>query len=197
MTDAIAPLFGSSAVRREVLASFFARPGVVTHPRELARRLSRPPQVVARELRRLEGAGILRSETIGRARRYRVDDGSPIASEIRSLVVKTIGIEARLRDALAEVAGIDEAFLFGSYARGTDRATSDLDVLVIGDVDRQELSERLIDLEQDLERDVNVTAYAPAEFDDLRGRDDPFIADLLAHPRIRLLPPDVHAGETG
>jgi predicted nucleotidyltransferase len=190
MSDTSLPLFGSSAVRREILAAFFARPGVVAHPRELARQLRRPPQVVGRELRRLEAAGILASETIGRARRYRVDEASPIAAEVRSLVAKTIGIEARLRAALATVPGVEEAYLYGSYARGTERPTSDLDVIIVGSVDRARLSERLVELEQDLGREVNVTAYERAELDALRRVDDPFLTDVFASPRIQLLPPE-------
>ena len=182
------PLFGSSAVRREILAAFFARPGVVAHPRELARQLHRPPQVVGRELRRLEAAGILTAETIGRARRYRVDEASPIAAEVRSLVTKTIGIEARLRAVLATVPGVEEAYLYGSYARGTERPTSDLDVLVVGSIDRVRLSERLVELEQDLGRDINVTAYERAELDAYQLSGDRFLADVFANPRIRLLP---------
>lgn len=181
-------LFGSSAVRREILAAFFARPGVIAHPRELARQVRRPPQVVGRELRRLEAAGILTSDMIGRARRYRVDGASPIAVEVRSLVAKTIGIEARLRAALATMPGVEEAYLYGSYARGTERSTSDLDVLVVGAVDRTTLSERLVELEQDLGRDVNVTAYERAELDALVLAGDPFLADVFGNPRIRLLP---------
>lgn len=188
MHDAIKPLFGSSAVRREILSAFFARPGVVAHPRELARQLRRPPQVVGRELRRLEAAGILTSETIGRSRRYRIDEASPIAAEVRSLVAKTIGIEARLRAALATVPGVEEAYLYGSYARATERPTSDLDVLVIGSVDRATLSERLVELEQELGREINVTAYERAELDALRQASDPFLADVFASPRIRLVP---------
>ena len=190
MNDAILPLFGSSVVRREILTAFFVRPGVVAHPRELARQLRRPPQVVGRELRRLETAGILTAETIGRSRRYRVDDASPIAAEVRSLVAKTIGIEARLRAALEIVPGVEEAYLYGSYARRTERPTSDLDVLVIGSVDRAALSERLVELEQDLGRDINVIAYKRAELDDLRRAGDPFIADVVAGPRVRLVPPE-------
>ena len=188
MSDVITPLFGSSTVRREILVAFFARPGVVTHPRELARRLGRAPQVVGRELERLEAAGILTSDTIGRARRYRVDDESLIASEMRSLVAKTIGIEARLREALARTPGVEEASIYGSYARGADRATSDLDILIVGHVDRTRLSERLVELEQDLGRDVNVIAYEPTELEALRRAGDPFLADVFSNPRIRLLP---------
>lgn len=188
MNDAINPLFGSSAVRREILDAFFVRPGVVAHPRELARQLRRPPQVVGRELQRLETAGILTSDLVGRARRYRVDTTSPIATEIRSLVAKTIGIEARLRAALAIVPGVEEACVYGSYARGTERPTSDVDILVVGAVDRARLSERLVELEQDLGREINVTAYERAELDALVRAGDPFLADVFANPRVQLLP---------
>src|SRR5450759_117015 len=109
MSGAIDLIFGTSEVRRQILAAFYAGPGLVTHPRELARRLGHPSQVVGRELQRLEDAGILTSETVGRARRYRVNAASPIAADVRGLVLRTIGAEALIRAALAGVAGIEEA----------------------------------------------------------------------------------------
>ena len=151
MSGAIDLIFGTSEVRRQILAAFYAGPGLVTHARELARRLGHPSQVVGRELRRLEDAGILASETVGRARRYRVNVDSPIAADVRGLVLRTIGAEALIRNALGGVAGIEEAWIFGSHARGTERPCSDIDLLVIGPVDRGALSERLVEAEQELE----------------------------------------------
>ena len=119
MPDAFGLIFGTSLLRRQVLGALFARRGVEVHPRELARQLGRPPQTVNRELDRLEAAGILVSSRIGRARRYQVDEASPIAAEVRALVVKTIGVEARLRSALVDLPGVEEAFIYGSYARGS------------------------------------------------------------------------------
>ena len=182
-------LFGESEVRREILRRFFARPGVVRHVRELARELGRSATIVGQELNRLEETGILTSERIGRARRYRVDERSPIASEIRSLVRKTIGVEARLQEALADVPGIEEAFLYGSYARGDERATSDLDLFVIGSVNQELLSERLADVERDLGREVSLASYERAEIQRLRDDEgDLFIKRVLEGPRIPLLP---------
>jgi predicted nucleotidyltransferase len=186
MIGAIDFLFGTSEVRRRILAAFYATPGLVTHPRELARRLGHPSQVVGRELRRLEGAGILASETVGRVRRYRVNVDSPIAADVRGLVLRTIGAEALIGAALAAVAGIEEAWIFGSHARGTERPSSDIDLLVVGRVDRTALSERLVDVEQELGRDVNVIAYTRGELADLVSAGDPFIADVLAGPRTRI-----------
>lgn len=182
-------LFGESVVRRQILGRFFARPGVVGHVRELARELDRSPTVVGAELDRLERTGVLTSERIGRARRYRVDDASPIAAEIRSLVRKTIGIEARLRSALADLDGVEEAFLYGSYARGDERATSDLDLFVIGAVDQEALTERLAELERELDRDINVTTHERAELERLRAAGDRFIETVFTGSRVPLVPP--------
>ena len=186
MNGVIGLIFGTSEVRRQVLAAFYASPGLVTHPRELARRLGRPSQVVGRELQRLEDAGILASETIGRARRYRVNAASPIAADVRGLVLRTIGVDALIDSALSGIAGIEEAWIFGSHARGTERASSDIDLLLIGPVDRAALSERLVEVEQELGRDVNVVAYTRAELADLEAAGDPFVVDVLANPRTRV-----------
>lgn len=180
-------LFGASDARREILQAFFARPGVIRHVRELARELGWSATVVGEELDRLERTGILTSERVGRARRYRVDERSPIADEVRSLVQKTIGIEARVRDAIASLPGIEQAFLYGSYARGEDRATSDLDLFVIGDVDQEQLSERLSDVERELGRDVNVTSYSAKELAQLRRDGDLFIGRVFDGERVPLI----------
>jgi len=180
-------LFGESAVRREILRTCFARPGIVWHVRELARELSWSSMIVGQELDRLERTGILTSERIGRARRYRVDEQSPIATEIRSLVRKTIGVEARIRDAIVDLPGIEEAFLYGSYARGDDRATSDLDLFVIGPVDQERVSERLTEAERDLGRDVNVASYQRGELERLLGESDPFIERVFEGRRVMLI----------
>lgn len=149
--------------------------------------MSRAAQPVARELNALERAGILTSGTVGRARRYRLNESSPIASQIRALVQRTIGVEGKLRDALAGVAGVEEAFIFGSYARGEDRATSDIDLMVVGAVTRRALSERLREVESELGRDVNVTRYTREDLQRLHGSGDPFLADVWTGKRIPII----------
>ena len=180
-------LWGRSRVRRDLLTLFFARPGVTAHVRDLARQLGWSATIVGRELERLERAGIVRSERIGNVRRYSVNEESPLAPDVRSLVQKTVGVEAHLRAALAGLPGVEEAFLFGSYARGDERATSDIDLLVIGQVDQEELSERVVDVERDLGRDVNVVTYTREEIDRLRADGDRFVSTVLDGPRVQLV----------
>jgi predicted nucleotidyltransferase len=185
--DKASLVFGRSQTRRDVLRYFFAEPGRESHVRELARRLGRPAAVVGRELGRLEEAGILASSWIGRTRRYRVDEASPLSQEMRGLVQKTIGVEQVLRDALEGVSGVEEAFLFGSYAAGTERPASDLDVLLIGRVDQVALSEQLQEAERVLGREVNAVSYRPEEFEDLARMGEGFVADVIKGPRVPLL----------
>jgi len=180
-------LFGTSKVRREILARLFSSPGMTRHAGQLARELGRAPQAVGRELGRLEDAGILVSERIGRARRYRVDERSPIAAELRALVQKTVGVERHLGRALQDLPGVEEAFIYGSYATGTDRPASDVDVMVIGSVDTAELARRVGDVERELDRDVNIHVYTREETRSLLEAGDRFLRTVFDGPRIDLV----------
>jgi len=180
-------LFGTSRVRREILARLFSNPGMTRHAGQLARELGRAPQAVGRELGRLEDAGILVSERIGRARRYRVDERSPIAAELRALVQKTVGVERQLGEVLQDLPGVEEAFIYGSYAAGTDRPTSDVDVMVIGSVDPAEMARRVGDVERVLDRDVNVHVYTRDEARSLLEAGDRFLRAVIDGPRVNLV----------
>lgn len=182
-------LFGRSEVRRAILARLFSSAEAV-HASALARDLHYTPQAVARELRRLERAGIVRAQGVGRALLYGVDLDSPVAREVGALVQRTIGIEGLLRGALAGVDGVEEAFVFGSYAAGDVRGHSDVDLLVIGAPDQEELSGRLAAVEQRVGRDVNVVTYTRDELERLVGSGDGFLRDVLAGPRVRLISGD-------
>lgn len=180
-------LFGRSELRRDLLRYLFSGAEREAHPSELARILGYTPQAVARELRRLEDLGIVASEEVGRALRYRIDRTSPLLPEIEGLVAKTIGVEAVLRQAVEGVPGVEEAFVFGSHARRDERPDSDVDLLVVGDPDQETLSDRLASAERAIGRDVNVVTYDRRELEHLREADDPFVGEVLTGPRVVLV----------
>jgi predicted nucleotidyltransferase len=182
------PFFGTSAVRQRILAEFFTRPGLAVHVRELGRRLDVAAAVVGRELARLEAAGVLRSEVIGRSRRYTLDEGSPVAREVRSLFQKTFGVEALLALALRDVPGIEEAFIYGSYARQGEGPFSDLDLFIIGRPDRQVLSERLADLEERLGREINTVRMTREELEAGQAGGSGFLLEVFSGPRVSVVP---------
>ena len=127
-------------VRREILMRFFTQPDYETHALELAHELRRPHQVVGRELKRLVAAGILAERIVGRTRRVRLVDRSPIVDSTRALFDQTIGVEARLRKALESIKGVRGALVFGSRARGEEGPNSDIDLLVVGKPDAKALA---------------------------------------------------------
>jgi predicted nucleotidyltransferase len=179
-------VFGRSRVRDRILLEFFKKPETTGHVREIARRIGASPATVSTELAGLEKLGILRSESIGRSLVYSINEMSAFVPEVRALVQKTLGVEALIREALTPLAGVDSAYIFGSYASGKERAQSDIDLLVIGRPDRLTLSERLAPVERRLGRDVNVVSRTE---DQLRTRRDadPFWRRVLSGPIVHVL----------
>lgn len=177
-------LFGRSRVRDQVLVEFFRKPGTTAHVREMARRVRASPAAVGTELAGLARLGILRAETVGRSLVYAVNEKSPLVPEMRSLVQKTLGVEAEIAEAVNGLPGLESAYLFGSYASGLERAGSDIDLLVIGKPDPLALSERLAPVERTLGRDVNVVSRTMVQ---LRSRrKEPFWERVLGGPLVHL-----------
>jgi predicted nucleotidyltransferase len=185
---------GASEVRKDLLRFFHVRSGASGHVRAIARQIGRDPGAVSRELRRLEEQGLIVAETVGRSRVYRVAPNSRAAREMRVVIQRTLGVESSLRQALADLPGIDEAFIFGSYAAGSERAGSDIDLLVIGSPSSDELRRRIGAVGRELRRDVNLIELTAAELRKLRAKRDPFVRDVLSHPRVVVVPAKTKRG---
>src|SRR5215831_9183845 len=121
-----------SRTRRRLLAYYFTNPTARHHLRDLAERLSTDPSNLSKELRRLERAGLFRSEVSGRQKYFQLNREYPLFDEVRRIVGKTIGAVETIRESLKKIEGIDEAYLYGSFARNQQDAASDIDVLVVG-----------------------------------------------------------------
>jgi len=141
------------------------------------------------QIERLLAAGVLREEPRrGRQRSIRANTAHFLYPELSSIVRKTFGVAEPLKAVLQPFAGhIDEAFVFGSVAKGTDTQCSDLDVIVVGAVPLLELTEALHLLEQNLGRGVHVSVYERSEWRELVER-DPVVGQIAAGPKIPLIP---------
>lgn len=179
-------LFGRS--KQRVLALLYGQPARSFGIKELIGLAHSGSGAVQRELERLVESGLVAVEP-GPQKRYRANRAAPIFAELASIVEKTAGVPQVLRDALAVRAdAIAFAVLYGSVAKGTDSAASDLDVLVVSsELGLAELYELLQPAEARLGRPVSPTLYAPDEFRRRRRANHPFLSKVLGGPHTVLL----------
>jgi predicted nucleotidyltransferase len=179
-------LFG--AYRRQILALLLLRPDESSYVREIGRLTGVPAGSLHRELKMLSEAGLLLRSVAGNQVRYQADRSCPIEEELAGIFRKTAGLADVLREALAPLAGkIRMAFVFGSVAQGKERATSDVDVLVVGSTSFAAVVEALSRAGERLRRDVNPVVMSKAAFETKRASGDRFVARVARESKILLV----------
>jgi DNA-binding transcriptional ArsR family regulator len=121
-----------SKVAIKLLDYYFLNPDARHYINELARILELDPKNTEAKLKEFEKDGLLRSEFRGKERYFFLAKSNPVLKHYRQIFLKTYGIEKRLKDALQHIKGLDEAYIFGSYASGKMDSLSDIDILAIG-----------------------------------------------------------------
>jgi predicted nucleotidyltransferase len=157
------------------------------HVREVARRTRLNLNSVRRELENLETAGLLTSTRKGNLRLYTADHKSPIHEELKRIILKTTGLGDVLRTEFAKMGRVETAFIYGSYARGEETAGSDIDLLIIGNIDPAKATPIFERLEKQLSREINYTIFTPQEFRERKAKRDPFITEILKQKRIPMV----------
>jgi predicted nucleotidyltransferase len=140
-------------------------------------------------MRRLERNGLFRSEVSGRQKYFRLNRDYSLYGEVRSIVAKTIGAVPLIAQSVKTIEGIEEAYLYGSFARNQQDAASDIDVLVIGTPGGEAVAEAMRKLERQLGREVNYTVLSRDEFESRRTRKDAFLENVWHHRRVSLIAP--------
>ena len=154
--------------------------------REILRRSGMPMGSVQNELRRLLRLGLLTSRKDGNRVCYEANKSHPLHGEIRGLVLKTSGLADVLRDALADDR-IELAFVFGSVARGEEKAESDIDLMVIGDVGLRKITGLLSGVAERLGREINPHAFSRQEFLKRRKSREHFLANVMKAPKLFII----------
>lgn len=122
---------------------------------ELARRANTSVGGAHKEVERLEASGLVRSKFVGRSRLVEADDTAPVYRELRGLLAKTLGPEPLLRAVLSEIDGIEEAFIYGSWADPAALSPGDIDLLVIGAPDVAVVYDTVSSVEAEVGRPIN------------------------------------------
>jgi predicted nucleotidyltransferase/predicted transcriptional regulator with HTH domain len=176
-----------SEARQRLLAYYFTNPTARHHLRDLAQRLGIDPSNLSKELGRLERVGLFRSEVIGRQKYFQLNRQYPLFVEVRNIVAKTVGAVPLIAQSLKKIAGLEEGYLFGSFARNQQDAASDIDLLVIGAPRGEALAETVRKLERQLGREINYTVLTRKEFESRRARKDAFLENVWHNKRVSLL----------
>jgi len=173
-------------VQQRVLGLLFGQPGRRFQSAELIRLAGSGTGAVHRQVERLAAAGLVTVTRDGNQKYYQARRDSPIFLELHGLVVKTGGLVGPLRAALEPLAErVDLAFVYGSVAKGTDRAGSDVDLVVVSDaVGYPELYEVLQDAERVLARPVNPTVLTREEWRTKLAERDSFVQRISAQSRL-------------
>jgi predicted nucleotidyltransferase len=178
-----------SGVQQRVLGLLFGQPERSFYANQISRIGMTGRGALQRELERMTSAGLITMTPIGRQKHYQANRNSPVFQEVRGIVRKTFGLADVLRSALAlSSPPVRAAFIYGSVAKGTDSATSDIDVMVVADgMTYSSLFELFSAAEDMLGRKVNPTLYTVEDFAKKRCGDNHFITRVIDQPKIILI----------
>jgi len=185
-----------SATQQRVLGLLFGQPERSFFATELINLAHAGSGAVQRELGRLAESGLVAVTRIGNQKHYQANRAAPIFEELRGIAIKVLGPAEALRVVLAPLAGrVRAAWLYGSVAKGTDRAQTDMDVLIVADdLTLEEVYAALKPAEKRLGRPVNPTLYTSKEFARRRAAGNPFLGRVLSGERILLMGSDDGVG---
>ena len=180
------PIFRSEGQGR-LLARIYLQPDRPATIADVARELELDDGGLTREADRLERAGLIRSERIGRSRTLLPNTSSPYFGDLSRLLMTAFGPASVVGPALADIACIERAYLFGSwaarYSGEQGAAPDDIDVLIVGTPDRGEVYRAAGALSDVLHREVNPTIVSPERWD---GSEEGFIRDVKSSPLVAL-----------
>lgn len=178
-----------SKVQARVLGLLFGNPDRTFYANELFRLAGTGTGAGVRELAKLTAAGLLTVNKIGNQKHYQANRETPIFDELRGIVLKTLGMADILRQGILPMADkISVAFIYGSIAKGTDTAKSDIDVMVIGDhIDYPEVYTALMPAEAQLGRKVSPSLYSERDVTKKLKAENAFLTRIMAQPKIFLI----------
>jgi predicted nucleotidyltransferase len=169
--------------RQRLLGALFGQPTRAWYAAELAKHVGVLRSGVQKDLKALTEAGLLKSHRKGHMVFFQANEDAPVFPELHGLVLKTVGLVDALRELLSPVeAEIQLAFVYGSIASAKEESNSDVDLMVIGSVERMRLSRPLQEAGLRIGREVNLSLYRPAEF--RAKRKQHFLSAVLDKPKL-------------
>lgn len=178
-----------SGTKQRVLGILYGQPTRSFYANELIGLVGSGSGAVQRELATLASSGLVTVQLIGNQKHYQANPKSPIFTELRSIILKTTGLAGPLQNALAPLSSqIIAAFVYGSVAKNTDTASSDIDLMLISDdIGYGELFSALEEVSATLGRPVNPTILTQEEFRKRLENQESFLTRVLEQPKIWII----------
>ena len=178
-----------TTTQQRVLGLLFGQPDRSFFATELIALAGGGSGATQRELARLESTGLVTTSRVGNQKHYQANVASPIYAELASIIAKTVGIAEPLRAALAPFARkIRAAFVYGSVAKRSDTARSDIDIMILADkLSYADIYTALEQAETHLGRRISPTVQTLTEWEKKLASKNAFTMKLQAQPKLFLM----------
>ena len=185
--------------QQKIMGLLFGKPDTTLYLNEIVRLAGMGKGAITRELGKMTAAGLLTVKRIGNQNHYQANPSCPVYNDLIAITRKTFGIADVLRQALEPAKdAIGFAFIYGSIATGRDTATSDIDLMIIGnDLAYADMMTLLIPAEKELQRPINPSIYSPQEFQKKLQQENSFLTRVLQQQKIIILGSEDAARKAG
>ncbi|MEX0326584.1 MAG: nucleotidyltransferase domain-containing protein [Puniceicoccaceae bacterium] len=173
--------------RGEIIRLLFTDPEVSLHLRDLARQSGLALGTIQGEVANLKEAELLLEKRDGNRLYFRANQSNPLFTELQAIARKTCGVQNEISQTLTPLAGIEFAFIYGSFARHEASSESDIDLFVIGSIGLRGLASPLRNLSQSLNREVNASTYSKSSYIEKLNEGDAFIQSVQNSPKLWII----------
>lgn len=177
----------TSRTRIKLLKLFFLNREKEFYLREIAKLTEENLNSIRRELDNLLKAGIIKERKRGNQKLYKVNKDSPIHEELRKLILKTVGIGDTLKKSLSKLGDIKYSLIYGSFAAGEEIEESDIDLLIVGNLDEEKVIRVIRKLESELTREISYILWNKKEFEKRVKEKSHILLDIVEKPFIMIV----------
>jgi hypothetical protein len=179
-----------SKTRVKLIELFFLNADELYFVRQITRVTKQEINAVRRELERMIGFGLLKSEKRGNRLYYGVNDSYPFYHELQHMVAKTVGLGKKIRHNIRKLGEVEFVMFSGTFVEGKRPRNDEVDALIVGDIVLPELQALIKQEQEKRDREINYAVFSLEEFNFRKTRRDPFIMEILYSSRIMIIGSD-------
>jgi predicted nucleotidyltransferase len=176
-----------SKFTRDIIGYFFINPTKRLYSKQLAEALNIDAGNLSRQIKKLEIDGIISSEIEGRQKYFLLNSNYPHLQEIQTIYEAQFSLPQLFKEVLSLIKDVKEAYIFGSYARGTMVAESDIDLLLIGGHDALQVRRVILPLQKKIGREINIIDFSESEYQEKKALNDDFLKNIFTGKFIKII----------